>query len=168
MNDPKLIDALSNANSLELFRLRVLIDRLLADPRRIVAIRGALHVGQTVRYCDSQRGEMRSGCVIALGDRQITVREDGTRSACKVPYAAIEPPGTVESIEGAAGTSRAAEAPRRQRQDFCRGGRVAFDDRYLQTHVGMIVRINQRTASIECDGQNWRVPFALLRHVVDV
>lgn len=168
MNDPKLIDALSNATSLELFRLRVLIDRLLADPRRIVAIRSALHVGQTVRYCDPQRGEMRSGCVVALGDRQITVREDGTRSAWKLPYAAIEPPGTAEPIEGAAGISRAAQAPRPKRQDFRRGDRVAFDDRYLQTHVGTIVRINQRTASIECDGQSWRVPFALLRHVVDV
>ena len=37
MADPKLIEALSNASSLELFELSNIIDRLLADPRRIVA-----------------------------------------------------------------------------------------------------------------------------------
>jgi hypothetical protein len=46
---------------------------------------------------------------------------------------------------------------------------VAFDDRYLQPLVGTIVRINQRTATIDTgDGHSWRVGFALLRHVVDV
>jgi hypothetical protein len=168
MNDPTLIDALSRASSLELFRLSVLIDRLLADPRRIVAIRSLLHVGQTVRFCDPQRGEFRTGRVVALGDRQITVQEDGSRSAWKLPYAAIELPGASEPIEEATSRPRAPEAARPQRQDFRRGDRVTFDDRYLQAHVGTIVRINQRTASVECDGRSWRVPFALLRHVVDV
>ena len=36
MNDTKLVEALSNASSLELFELSTIIDRLLADPRRIV------------------------------------------------------------------------------------------------------------------------------------
>ena len=34
MTDTKLIEALSNASSLELFELSNVIDRLLADPRR--------------------------------------------------------------------------------------------------------------------------------------
>jgi len=136
MNDPKLIDALSNASSLELFRLSVLIDRLLADPRRIVAIRSALHVGQTVRFCDPQRAELRTGRVVALSDRQITVQGEGTRSAWKLPYAAIEPPGATEPIEGETGRRRAPEASRPQRQDFRCGDQVTFDDRYLQAHAG--------------------------------
>jgi hypothetical protein len=45
---------------------------------------------------------------------------------------------------------------------------VAFEDKYLSTVVGTIVRINQRTATIDPgDGTSWRVGFALLRHVVD-
>lgn len=46
---------------------------------------------------------------------------------------------------------------------------MAFEDKYLQTVVGTIVRINSRTATIDPgDGTHWRVGFALLRHVVDV
>jgi hypothetical protein len=46
---------------------------------------------------------------------------------------------------------------------------VAFEDKYLQTVVGTVVRINQRTASIDPgDGTTWRVGFALLRPVVDL
>jgi len=45
---------------------------------------------------------------------------------------------------------------------------LSFEDRHLQTRVGTIVRINQRTATLDCDGQSWRVSFALLRHLVDL
>lgn len=43
------------------------------------------------------------------------------------------------------------------------------DDKYLNTVVGTIVRINERTASIDPgDGTKWRVGFGLLRHVRDI
>ncbi|MDP3761053.1 MAG: hypothetical protein Q8R01_11120 [Ramlibacter sp.] len=46
---------------------------------------------------------------------------------------------------------------------------MAFEDRYLNTQLGTVVRINQRTATIDTgNGHSWRVGFALLRHVVDI
>jgi hypothetical protein len=46
---------------------------------------------------------------------------------------------------------------------------VAFEDKYLNTVVGTIVRINQRTATVDPgDGTTWRVAFGLLRAVVDI
>jgi FKBP-type peptidyl-prolyl cis-trans isomerase 2 len=61
----------------------------------------------------------------------------------------------------------AAALPRRQ--DFRCGDKVAFEDRYLNTQVGVIMRINQRTATVDTgNGHSWRVGFALLRQVVDV
>jgi hypothetical protein len=38
---------------------------------------------------------------------------------------------------------------------------VSFTDQNLQHRVGLIVRINQRTATLDCDGQTWRVGFGL-------
>ena len=58
---PKLIDALSRASSLELFQLGAIIERMLADPRRIIAVRTNMHLGQTVRFLDYRDGQMRSG-----------------------------------------------------------------------------------------------------------
>jgi len=46
---------------------------------------------------------------------------------------------------------------------------VAFKDRYLNTQLGTVVRINQRTATVDTGhGHSWRVGFALLRDVVDI
>ena len=54
------------------------------------------------------------------------------------------------------------------RVDFRVGSRVTFTDKNFQRRVGLIVRINQQTATLDCDGQKWRVGFELLEHLVDV
>ena len=39
----------------------------------------------------------------------------------------------------------------------------------LSNLCGTITRINQRTASVDCEGgAGWRVPFAMLSHVMDI
>jgi hypothetical protein len=167
--DPKLIDALSRASSLELFQLSTIIERMLADPRRIIAVRANLHLGQTVRFLDSRDGQMRSGKVVALKDTQLTLHEDGTRREWKLPYAAIEPPAPTAAPSQPQPAPPQPAPPRPARNDFRCGEKVAFEDKYLNTVVGTIVRINQRTATIDTgDGTSWRVGFGLLRHVLDI
>jgi hypothetical protein len=90
--DPRLLEVLNRASSLELFQLSTVIERLLADPRRIVAMRKDMHLGQTVRFLDWRDGKMRSGKIVAMKDTQATLHEDGTRREWKLPYTAIEPP----------------------------------------------------------------------------
>lgn len=164
---PKLIDALSRASSLELFRLSAIIERMLADPRRIIAVRANMHLGQTVRFLDYRDDQMRSAKVVALKDTQATLHEEGTRGEWKLPYAAIEPPAPTAARPQ---PQPRAPAPRRPaRNDFRCGEKVAFEDKYLSTVVGTVVRINQRTVTIDPgDGTSWRVGFALLRHVLDI
>ena len=166
--DPKLIDALNRASSLELFQLSTIIERLLADPRRIIAVRTNMNLGQTVRFLDWRDGQMRNGKVVAMKDTQVTLHEEGTRREWKLPYAAVEPPL-------ATGQPTAAPAPPKpppvtaSRNDFRGGEKVSFDDKYLQPQVGIVVRINQRTATVDTgNGHSWRVPFHMLRHVLDI
>jgi hypothetical protein len=54
------------------------------------------------------------------------------------------------------------------REEFARGDTVSFEGRDLIQRVGTIVRLNQKTATVSCDGLEWRVSFALLRHVIDL
>jgi hypothetical protein len=166
--DPRLIETLNRASSLELFQLSTLIERMLADPRRIIAVRTNMHMGQTVRFLDWRDGQMRNGRVVAMGDAKVTLHEEGTRSEWKLPYTAIEPP---HAASGAAAPSPPAAPPpiKPGRGDFRSGEKVSFEDKYLQTQVGTIVRINQRTATVDTgDGHSWRVGFPLLRHVLDI
>ena len=166
--DPKLIDALNRASSLELFQLSTIIERLLADPRRIIAVRTNMHLGQSVRFLDWRDGQMRSGKVVAMKDTQVTLHEEGTRREWKLPYAAVEPPLATPQPKSAAAPA-AAPLIKASREDFRCGEKVSFDDRYLQPQVGIVVRINQHTATVDTgNGHSWRVPFHMLRHVLDV
>lgn len=166
--DPRLLDVLHQASSLELFQLSTLIERLLADPRRIIAVRKDMHLGQTVRFLDWRDGSLREGKVVALRDTQATLQDLRERREWKLPYAAIEPPAPNAAARQAE-AAPAATAPRPTRNDFRCGEKVAFEDKYLNTVVGTIVRINERTASIDPgDGTKWRVGFGLLRHVLDI
>jgi len=165
--DPKLIDALNNATSLQLFQLSTIIERLLADPRRIIAVRTNMNLGQTVRFLDWRDGQMRQGKVVAMKDTQVTLHEEGTRREWKLPYAAVEPPkGTGQPAPAATPKPSPVAA---SRDDFRGGEKVSFDDKYLQPQVGTVIRINQRTATVDTgNGHSWRVPFHLLRRVLDI
>lgn len=165
--DPRLLEVLGRASTLELFQLNSVIERMLADPKRIMQVRLGMHLGQTVRFLDWRDGQMRTGKVLAMKDTQVTLHEDGTRNSWTLPYAAIEPPAPGTSNPPSPSEPPAPQRP--SRNDFHCGEKVAFEDKYLNTVVGTIVRINKRTATIDPgDGTTWRVGFAMLRHVVDI
>lgn len=109
---------------------------------------------------------MRSGTVVTMKDAEVTVQDDATRAHWKLPYAAIEIPAGSRATPQVS----ASEAHMRlTRNDFRVGDRVSFEDRHLQLRVGTIVRINQKTAGVDCDDERgWRVPFGLLRPLVDL
>ena len=167
----KLIEELPMATSAELYQLSWVIEQLLADPRRIVQARGQLHTGQQVQYLHWDDGKLRSARVVSMKDRRVTVLDEATRTHFTLPYAAIVL--TEPSVAQAAGAPPEQSPPRPPpeiagRADFRVGQRASFTDQHLQPRVGLIVRINQRTATLDCDGQTWRVAFGLLHHLVDV
>lgn len=164
-----LIEAINRATSLELFHLSTILECLMSDPARIIEIRRHLHLGQSVRFLDWQQAgaqmSLRTGRIVAMKDKQLSVQDERTRREWKLPYAAIEIPYARPTPAPAA---PAPEPTQPTRADFLVGDRVSFEDRHLQTRVGTIVRINQRTATLVCDGQSWRVSLTLLRHLVDL
>ena len=81
--DPRMIEALEGASSLQLFQLKALIEGMLADPRRGIAARANLHLGQPVQFVDFRDGQMRRGKIIAMRDTQATVLEEGTKRTRK-------------------------------------------------------------------------------------
>lgn len=167
----KLIEDLPMASSAELYQLSWVIEQLLADPRRIVQARAELHTGQQVQYLHWDDGKMRAARVVSMKDRRVTVLDEASRSHIALPYAAIVTPPSSGPDNGANASVPANPTPPPEiasRTDFRVGNRVSFTDQKLQHRVGLIVRINQRTATLDCDGQTWRVAFGLLRHLVNV
>jgi hypothetical protein len=169
MQDATLIDALNQATSLELFQLSALVERLMTDPRRIVAVRKDLHLGQVVRFYDARRDTMREGRIVEMRDAQLTLHDTQQQVQWKLPYAAIEPPAPGAQPRPQMQSPPSPPAPPKPtRADFARGDKVSFTDRHLQTHVGIVTRCNPKTASVDTGASSWSVPYGALRHVLDV
>jgi hypothetical protein len=167
----KLIEDLPMASSAELYQLSWVIEQLLADPRRIVRARAELHTGQPVQYLHWDDGKMRAARVVAMKDRRVTVFDEASRTHFTLPYAAIVTTPSSGPDNGAEASVPVKPTPPPEiasRADFRVGNRVSFTDQNLHHRVGLIVRINQRTATLDCDGQTWRVGFGLLRPLVDI
>jgi len=169
--DPRMTEALAGASSLQLYQLKALIEGMLADPRRGIAARASLHLGQAVQFVDFRDGQMRRGKIIAMRDTQATVLEEGTKRTWKLPCVAMQGYTDVERR----GEQPPYEPPPQpiatttKAREFQRGDTVTFEDRDGRGITGVIVRINQRTATIGIgDGGTWRVPFHMLRHVLDI
>ncbi len=124
--DARVLDALQQASSLELYQLSTVIERLLADPRRILAVRKDLHLGQTVRFVDWRDGSLREGKVVAMRDTQVTLHELRERREWKLPYAAIELPQPDPSVHPQAAEPEPPQAPQPTRDDFRRGEKVGY------------------------------------------
>ena len=170
----KLIEELPMATSAELYQLSWVIEQLLADPRRIVQVRAQLHTGQQIQYLNWGDGKLRSARVVGMHGDHVAIHDAANSKAFKVHYAAIltEPTNApTETSPTPADVERARPAPPPEvagRADFRVGNRVTFIDKNLAHRIGLIVRVNQHTATLDCDGQKWRVAFELLRPLVDI
>ena len=163
--------ALSQASSLDLYRLEYAIQRLRNEPQRIVAIRRRLHLGMTVHFFSGHDGTTHTGRIIALNSRDVTIDDANQNTRWSgVPYAAIDPREEAGAVEvEILERDKPKQKPKpRTRADFEVGDNVSFVDRGQQTHVGRVVRLNAKTATLECDSGTWRVAFGLLQHLVDI
>jgi hypothetical protein len=161
--DIRILDALRNAPSLDLYELSLAINQMLNDPRRILDVRRHLHLGAQVMYFDHRRGTLAPGRVLQLQPTNATVQDDITRAQWKLPYAAIV-------ADPAQRAEQAAQAPPRPADvaEFKLGDTVGFTDKHLRERIGTITRMNTKTYSLICDGEQWRVSPALLRKIIDL
>jgi len=113
-----------------------------------------------VKCWDWGIGKLREARIAAMKDRQVTPNEQ-SKLRFSVLYAAVVP---ADEQQAGASPSPATAPPLRpppenhHKQDFRVDHRVSFTDQSFKRHVGEIVRINQRTATIHCDGVHgaWR------------
>ena len=171
--DPRMIEALEGASSVQLYQLKAIIEGMLTDPRRGLAARANLHLGQSVRFVDFRDGQLRSGKIIAFKDTQATVLEQGTKRTWKIPCVSMQGNTDAERRDEPSPyvpPPVQAPAPSKARA-FQPGDTVTFDNRDGRAIIGVVVRINQRTATIgtgTANGGTWRVPFHMLRHVLEI
>jgi len=80
-----------------------------------------------------------------------------------LPYAAIV-------ADPAQRTEQAPPMPPRPVDvaEFKLGDTVGFTDKHLRERIGTVTRINAKSCSLLCDGEQWRVSPGLLRKIIDL
>lgn len=160
MNFSETVATLNNASAFELYRLRAAIDRVLDQPGWLDAVRSRLRIGQGIQYFDPSANRAQQGQILELRRKQAVVLDLATQKRWLISYAAINLDGADVEIR---------EKPRQGlgRNEVAIGDVVGFVDRNHQQRSGQILRLNDKTVTLMCGQQQWRVAYGLLHRVVD-
>ena len=160
MNFSETIATLNNASAFELYRLRAAIDRVLEQPGWMAAVQSRIHIGQKVEYFDVQANRAHQGQILELRRKQAVVLNIETQKRWLISYAAI-------NLDGADVEIREQSQQGLGRNEVAIGDVVGFLDRNHQQRSGQIVRLNEKTVTLHCGQQQWRVGYSLLHRIVD-
>lgn len=160
MNFSETIATLNKASAFDLYRLRAAIDRVLDQPGWMDAVRSRLCIGQSIEYFDPQANCPHSGQVLELRRKQAVVLDLATQKRWLISYAAV-------NLDGADVEIREKPKQGLGRNEVAVGDIVGFLDRDQQQRGGRIVRLNDKTVTLRCGQQQWRVSYGLLHRVVD-
>ena len=160
MNFSDVIKTLNQASAFELYRMRAAIDRVLDEPSWMQAIQSRLKLGQTVRYFDAQANALKRGQVLELRRKQAVVLDLDDAKRWIISYAAI-------NLDGSDIQIREQKAKGLGRNEVAIGDVVGFLDRDQQQRTGTIVRLNDKTVTLQCGTVQWRVGYSLLHRIVD-
>lgn len=160
MNYTELLASLKRASAFDLYRMRAAIDRYLDHPGVMRAVQSRLRVGMAIEYYDPQANRAFKGQLLELRRKQAVVRDLETRKRWLISYAAI-------NLDGADVAIREQAPQGLSRQALAVGEVVGFLDREQRERSGQVVRLNDKTVTLQVGGQQWRVAYALLHRVVD-
>ncbi len=160
LNFSEVIEALNQASGFDLYRLRAAINRTLADPKWIAAIRRALQIGQKVDYFDGQANRQCTGQILEFRKKEVLLLRLDTQQRWLVAYAAI-------NLEGVDVLIR--DNPNRGlgRHEVAIGDIVGFHDADQQPRSGKVIRLNDKTVTLVSRDQKWRVAYTLLHRVME-
>ncbi len=160
MNFSELIKTFNQASAFDLYRMRAAIDRVLDEPRWQQAVQARLQVGQLVQYFDLRANALKRGQVFELRRKQAVLLELDIGKQWLVPYAAI-------NLDGADVHIREHKPQGLGRNEVAIGDVVGFLDRDQQQRTGQVIRLNDKTVTLQCGPGQWRVGYSHLHRVVD-
>lgn len=160
--DIRILDSLRQASTIDLYELSVALEKMLADPQRVLEIRRHLNLGVLVSYFSFKRNTMHQGRVVQLNPSNLVVQDEDTAEQWRLSYAAVVPLTRKPSPD------MPKVAPMLV-SDFRVGETVSFTDKHLRERIGKITRLNSKTCSVDCeDKSQWRVGPNMLRKMIDL
>lgn len=161
MNFSEVFQTLNQASAFDLYRLRAAIDRALDEPSWLQSIQMRLKVGQAVQFFDLRANKLKPGQVLEMRRKELVVLDTQDAVRWVLSYAAI-------NLDGADVQIREQKPQGLGRNEVALGDVVGFVGRDQQQRTGQIIRLNDKTVTLQCGQGQWRVAYSYLHRVVDM
>jgi len=162
MDYTEILDALNKATLFDLHRLQSAIYQELLNPDRIETIKNQIQPGQQISYFDSTLNCLIDAIVIQPNKTRCLVKDIKGGKRWDIPFYYINLDDVDTDIRPAkhqAGIPKSALKV---------GDKVGFKNKVQEDVYGEVIRLNQKTATIQVDLQHqWRVSYSLLFPVLD-
>ena len=160
MDYTRLLNELNEATLFDLYRLRVAISNELENPQRLLALKQQLHLGKAIRYFCRVENKSFEATVVELRQKNVVVLDHLRQKRFSMPYCMLNLDQTETAIR--------EETPLLSANNLSVGDHVRFTNRDGRHIVGVVTRLNHKTASVDArDGGQWRAGYGCLRRVHD-
>lgn len=160
MDYSEIIKTFNQASAFDLYRMRAAIDRVLDEPNWTRAIQARLKVGQAMHYFSAQSNRLKWAQVLEMHRKHVVVLDLDDATKWTVPYAAI-------NLDGADVQIREYKPQGLGRNEIAIGEVLGFLDRDQQQRTGQVIRLNDKTVTLQCGKVQWRVAYCFLHRVLD-
>lgn len=161
MDYSAIVRAIDQCTGFDLYRLYVAIGKMLDDPKRITEVKRRLHAGDTVEYLDPVKNRVVTAKLIKFQRTKVVVENLENQEEWIIPYYAL-------NIYGANATITEDIKEGLGRNEVAVGDHVGFFDRDGNERYGNVLRLNQKTVTLDCNNQKWRVAYSFLFKVIDL
>lgn len=155
-----ILNALNHASAFELYRLRLAIDHKLDDPCWIEPIRHRLRKGQEIEYFNATFNSLRRAMILEFRRKQVEVLDIEDKRRWLIEFHAI-------NIDGVDVQVREQVSRGLGRNEVAIGQTLGFVDREGGERSGVVLRLNDKTVTLQVGAQQWRVAYVFLHHIVD-
>jgi len=151
------LSALKNASTFDLYRLSALIDDELANPQRLMRLLASIQPGQRATYYEARSHQQRPCRIERILQKYVQVLDLTDNKRYRIPPFMLNLDGQSVDIDLPRGEKLA-------RHHLAVGDRVAFIAEKAGYLEGRIIRLNQKTVTLQTDtGHEWRVGYGLLQ-----
>ncbi|MDJ0702652.1 MAG: hypothetical protein QNJ46_05170 [Leptolyngbyaceae cyanobacterium MO_188.B28] len=161
MDYSTVLAEVNKASLFDLYRLMAAVNQQLDNPERIEAVKRRLKPGQEITYFDAQENRLITATVISLHRTRLLVQNKHDGERWNIRFCAVNLDQAETDIQAISGKQTF------DRSEFKVGDRVGFYDRQNQERYGKIIRLNQKTVTLDCQGSKWRVSYSFLFKIID-
>jgi len=162
MDFTEVLNTLNKATLFDLHRLQSAIYQEMSNPIRIQAIKVHLKPGKKISYFDPDLNCLIDAVVIKAKKTRCLVKHIEDGKVWNIPFYYInlaDVDTDIKSSEKQKGIARAVLKV---------GDRVGFKGKEQEDLYGEVIRLNQKTATIQVGlNSQWRVSYSLLFSVLD-